>query len=294
MNLPTHIKQFFADRKINEQTLKEFNVGWTGTHIRYPVTNFSIFRRDPATSTGMKYLYQKGSKATLYGADKIKNEKVVWITEGMNDCLACWSAGIPAVSSTGGAMTFKLEWLEYLNGKEVIICLDSDEAGGKGMAKIYNVIPTAGLIFLPDGYKDICDLTSAGKELALLKPVYFNSLKEILEDQMAREARFQTAFFHRAYIKTHSEPVHTKHEHRPVVGDKLTRAKAFPIDSMLKFNHSGSTTCLWHSESEPSLHLYKDQNKCWCFGGCGRGYDAIDVYQKLHNCSFIEAVEALQ
>jgi hypothetical protein len=129
-----------------------------------------------------------------------------------------------------------------------------------------------------------------------VKPEDVMTTTKKLEDQAKRASVWQSTYFHDAYARRQEDyrKVAPTRERDPAIKDKLTRAKAFPIDSMLKFNHSGSTTCLWHSESEPSLHLYKDQNKCWCFGGCGRGYDAIDVYQKLHNCSFIEAVEALQ
>jgi len=73
----------------------------------------------------------------------------------------------------------------------------------------------------------------------------------------------------------------------------LKKAKAYPIENLIQFNHSGFAKCLWHSEKTPSLKLYKNRNKCHCFAGCG-DFDSIDVYMKLNNCSINEAINNLK
>jgi len=50
--------------------------------------------------------------------------------------------------------------------------------------------------------------------------------------------------------------------------------------------------CPLHREKTPSFVWYKDQNSWWCYGGCGGG-DNIDLYMKLNNVSFKEAIEKL-
>ena len=88
-----------------------------------------------------KYIYDKGSKISLYGWWKAKTEKSILITEGEMDSLVAWSANIPAVSSTGGASSFQSEWAELFKDKDVTICFDNDSAGGVGMVKTLKIIP---------------------------------------------------------------------------------------------------------------------------------------------------------
>lgn len=77
-------------------------------------------------------------------------------------------------------------------------------------------------------------------------------------------------------------------------GTKLNieKATAYPIEQLLEFNHSGFAKCLWHEEKSGSLHHDRKRNKVHCFAGCG-DYDSIDVYQKINNVSFNEAVRQL-
>jgi len=44
--------------------------------------------------------------------------------------------------------------------------------------------------------------------------------------------------------------------------------------------------CEWHgSDSSPSLKLYTDQHKWWCYG-CGNGGTAIDMVMQAMSCDF--------
>jgi len=306
MKLNIVYKDWLNSRKISDKIIEDFNLHSDGDRLVIPITNqhgvflFNKYRRSPLDEKSPKYTYDKGGKLALLGFHECLDKKTVLWLEGELDALVAWSLNIPAVSGTGGALSVSQDWKQFFAEREVVICFDNDNAGGEGMVKALELAPHAKLMFLPDrpGIKDISDYVQNGGDLhALIKTArHFSSIEEILEDQAKRASVWQSTYFHDAYARRQEDyrKVAPTRERDPAIKDKLTRAKAFPIDSMLKFNHSGSTTCLWHSESEPSLHLYKDQNKCWCFGGCGRGYDAIDVYQKLHNCSFIEAVEALQ
>lgn len=47
--------------------------------------------------------------------------------------------------------------------------------------------------------------------------------------------------------------------------------------------------CDWHgSDSTPSLKLYTDQHKWWCYG-CGNGGTAIDLVMAALHCDFMTA-----
>jgi DNA primase len=306
------IKEWLLKRKISASVLQTFEVG-EGQHdtmgecVVIPVKNeggvfsFNKYRRHPLKETGVKYLYDTGGHVTLYGAWRLspdKGETVIW-TEGELDTLVCWSHNIAAVSSTGGSKSVRMDWAELLKDKEVIICFDNDEAGGTGIVKALEVCPSAKVMFLPDrpGIKDITDYVTSGGDLRELidTAIKFDKVEDVVEDRAKRVALWQSTFFHDAYLKTVEEKAR-RAVPRPMgarYGDKLERAKQFPIDNMIEFRQH-KAQCPWHMDVEKDdLHYYNKTNTVYCFA-CGKRGDAVDIYRILHNCSFKEAVEALQ
>jgi hypothetical protein len=82
-----------------------------------------------------------------------------------------------------------------------------------------------------------------------------------------------------------------------VTSDLIQAAKEAPIESLFsqKFKKSGNKLqglCPFMTEKTPSFFIYKNTNRCWCFG-CQQGGNTIDTYIKLHECTFNEAVLAL-
>ena len=301
MTLPNHVQQFFNDRKISDRILEEFSIGWDGSRIVYPIFDstgnqlFCCFRRDPKSEVGPKYYYEKGSHVSLYGIHRIQSEKSVLIVEGLNDFLVAWSAGIPSVTSTGGALSFQKEWKDIFTNKDVTVCLDGDLAGAKGMVKILSIIPHACVIFMPEGVKDISDLATDGGDLYDLMATrkHFNNLEEVLADKAERIASYESVLFHEAWEEAHKEPI--QHPRKVIESnDEIVRAKAYPLQNLLKFNSQGFALCPTHNEKTGSLKYYADKNRCYCFGGCGKSFDSIDIYKIINNCSFKEAVKALQ
>ncbi len=51
--------------------------------------------------------------------------------------------------------------------------------------------------------------------------------------------------------------------------------------------------CPMHNEKTPSFTWYKKDYKFYCFGACGKGGDIIDLVQKMHSVSFLEACKEL-
>lgn len=50
--------------------------------------------------------------------------------------------------------------------------------------------------------------------------------------------------------------------------------------------------CFLHEDRDPSLVVWPDRGRWWCFS-CGHGGDAIAAYMKLENVAFVPAVLAL-
>lgn len=73
----------------------------------------------------------------------------------------------------------------------------------------------------------------------------------------------------------------------------IERAKEVPIETLLEINRTGFAHCPFHTEKTPSLKVYKNQNRWYCFGACGQGGDVIDMFMKINNCDFKTAVKKL-
>lgn len=308
MQLNNVFKDWLSRRKITDEIIRVFGIHESvhptlGLAITIPISDkdghflFNKYRRNPLEDIKPKYVYDKGSSVNLFAAFRIKDADTVLITEGEMDCLVAWSCNIPAVSSTGGALTFRPEWAEYLEGKNVIICFDNDPAGGEGMAKALAILPKAKLLFLPDrpGIKDISDYVSNGGDLNALitTAVALPSVEDVIAHRADRISVWQSTYFHDAYMREYERrmaPVYKPFTYRE--SDKLLRAKEFPIDQLLKFKQN-KICCLFHTEKTESLHYYPKTNTCYCFGSCGKRFDSIDIYQKLSGCSFKEAVNKL-
>lgn len=300
-------EDWLKTNKISEQVQSDFGIHFTNeivipVHDADGVFLFNKYRRSPTSDIGPKYRYDKGGKVELYGYHKAKEHNTILITEGEKDCLVAWSHNIPAVTSTGGAQSFQKEWEDLFMpqedgecAKDIIICYDNDQAGADGMVKTLEILPWAKVLFLPDipNVKDISDYVNAGGNLhELLKTAKeFQNIQDVRGDQLERIALFKTTLFHDAYIKTHTK-INTYTERKAFKSDEVTYAKAYPIPNLLKFT-ADKACCPFHNEKTPSLHYYKNDNRCYCFGGCGRAYDVIDIYRKLTGATFKKAVDDL-
>jgi len=298
MQLNSVLRDWLHRRHITDAVIEKFGI--SGEHrIVIPVsTLFNKYRRHPLSDDGPKYSYDTGSKIALYGFDQLVAEPFtrVLVTEGEMDCLVAWSNNIPAVSSTGGALSFQKEWAVLFKNVETIVCFDNDPAGGEGMAKTLDMVPHAKMMFLPDraGVSDISDYVQNGGDLhELIKTARsFGSLSDVYAHRSERQSTWQSTYFHDAYIKKHQEverPV--KMKKKSLGGDVILQAKEVPISDLIDFTHK-KACCLWHSEKTPSMAYYPDTNSVYCFG-CGRSGDSIDVVREQKSMSFTDAVNYL-
>ena len=300
MQIHKVFQDWLNTNKITTQVQEDFNISFT-EDIVFPVHDlngdfsFNKYRRNPLDDTKPKYWYDKGGKVTLYGWHKAKDSKTILICEGEKDCLVAWSHNIPAVTSTGGALSFQEDWAELFRDKEVIICFDNDEAGANGTIKVLKYVPQAKVLFIPDraNMKDISDYVVNGGDLhSLIKTAKrLNTLEAVSDDKSRRLALYQSIYFHNAFIKEHTKVNLEISKVKTFSDDKVTNAKAYPMTKIMKFE-SNKARCPYHKEKSGSFTYFPKDNRCYCFG-CGKSADAIDLYMKLHDCSFVEAVKQL-
>jgi CHC2-type zinc finger protein/Toprim domain-containing protein len=273
--LPERIRTYLNGRGLHDTILEHNKITWDGERIVIPIFNadgiwlFNKYRRDPAVSEGPKYTYDAGSHSSLYGIDKLPGAAQVIICEGEFDALILEANGFVGVTSTGGAGTFKQEWLDLMTGKELFMCFDNDEAGRKGMVKLTkmnSLIKCIPLVRDLGEHGDITDFFTHGgtkKDFEILMKV-------------ARP------------LELPPEPQPTRRKgNNGVPSHKLEQAKEVDLDKLLKFNRGGFAACPFHNEKTASLHWIKKSNKWYCFG-CGEKGDGIDLAMKLQGFSKIQ------
>jgi len=143
-------KYFTEERGYSVETVKQFKLGWGSQRILIPIFdekgNCVNYKQKPDPtrpnhSKGMFSIPGRG-RMRLFNSVVLLEEKKpseVIICEGEWDCMKLTQEGYVAVSSTGGAGTFKPEWIPLFEGVgKIYICQDIDEnqAGQKGAKKI--------------------------------------------------------------------------------------------------------------------------------------------------------------
>ena len=172
--LPERIRAYLNQRCIPDEIIDKFKLGLNGSAITIPIYDkqgdflFFKYRKDPEDkSDKAKYWYDPETSAELYGWENVEEHFVI-LCEGELDRLVLESKGIPAITSTGGAVTFKEEWVTNL--KEIpnlYICYDRDDAGFTNAKKILEKLPHSryiSLSSLPKDKKDITDFFAAGNQ----------------------------------------------------------------------------------------------------------------------------------
>lgn len=131
---------------------KAAGLGWDGTRWLIPIRNdkgtvqdVRCWRYPKADGTKRPIQATAGCKVMLWGIEELANPRKkdwpVWICEGEWDGMALRmlfrKVGYKAiVVAVPGANTFKSEWVNWFNGRRVVLAFDNDAAGDKGMAKV--------------------------------------------------------------------------------------------------------------------------------------------------------------
>lgn len=178
--LPDHIRKYLNDRGIPDELISAQKLGWGEFYGRYWITipirdkdgSWSLLklRRDPDDSgtTPKMMVFPQKAQHTIYGWEEMNAEaRDIVICEGEFDRLVLKAKAIPAVTSSGGAGTFKAEWIsEFGKLDKIYICYDTDDAGEKGANALAEQLlnldnPRVFKVSLPqtmpDGCKDITD-----------------------------------------------------------------------------------------------------------------------------------------
>lgn len=157
---------YMFQRKLTKEIIDKFDIGYDKETncITFPVKNENgnclfIARRSVIT----KYFsYPKNVEKPVYGLYELpKNINEVIICESMINALTCYVYGRPALALNGTGTPYQYEQLKKLNCRKLILALDPDEAGYKGIIKLKKALNQYKIITelkIPVG-KDINDLS---------------------------------------------------------------------------------------------------------------------------------------
>lgn len=307
------------ERHISLEVARTAGINFSSNRIEIPIRlpggvhHFSKYRRSPMHDFGPKYFYASGATADIFGREiisAIADLSTVIITEGELDALAMRTLGYLAVSSTGGAGTWKHEWRHLFADLTPVILYDADRAGIEGALRVASMLPNAKIAWLPIEFgKDPTEVIHAGHTEELeqcIREAYsyevpstdFSdtqrlSLLKILRDKLIAEkiylnqSRDKTPFHRNFALEWTEEEITVLRDRisKPVRNpirsdDRLVRAKEYPIKDLIKLNRDGFAACVYHSEKSASMRVYKDNHAfSYC---CNRRSDAIDIYCVLN------------
>jgi DNA primase len=288
------IRAYLNARGIPDKLITRHLLGWTGLRISIPIQNrdgeiaFFKLARDPEDGPDVPKMYvMPRSSGELYGWEAVlaKPERII-ICEGEFDRLVLEAQGFHAVTSTGGAGSFRAEWAKDFHPiPEVYICFDRDEAGRRGAERVARLIPQARIVELPEEVGDGGDVTDFFVRLGRSRDE-FGSLLEAARPAPLAVPKSPPAF-----------PSGTP----PEVAERISRIKeAIPIEDFIaqyvELRRSGRTSvgrCSFHHDRDPSLVVFPETRSFHCFG-CGAGGDVISFLRFRTNASFFEALESLE
>jgi len=294
--LPERIRAYLHARGIADEVINRRFLGWNGTRITIPIFNrngrcaFFRLAKDPDDqSDSPKMLSSRGSKVDLYGWEvlRLRPQRVI-ICEGELDRLVLEANGFDAVTSTGGAGTFKKEWSDaFADIPEVYLCFDRDEAGRKGALRVARMIPHAKVVELPPEVGDGGDVTDFFMGIGKARGDFENLLSA------AQAAPSQTSPLPRA--------AHVDNGIDAASREKIEHIKReVPIESVIgayvELRPSGSTLvglCPFHEDHRTSFTVYPEDGHFHCFG-CGAHGDAITFLQEVEHLSFRQALDVLE
>ena len=293
--LPERIREYLHSRGIPDEIVNRQFLGWNGSRITIPVFNrrgvcesFRLAKDPDDKSDSPKMLSLRGTHVELYGWEvlRLRPQRVI-ICEGEFDRLVLEANGFEAVTSTGGAGTFKPEWIDaFAEIPEVYVCCDRDYAGRQGALRVAGMIAHAKIVELPDEAGRGGDVTD-----------FFVRLGKTSGDFESLLSQGQPAPPEKPVETT----VASNFRIDPVLRERIEKIKReiaveSVIDKYLELKPSGSALvglCPFHDDHYPSFAVYSGKGNFHCFG-CGAHGDVLNFLQRVEHLSFRQALGKLE
>src|SRR5437660_223371 len=295
-NLPLRIRDYLREaRGISEAVIDRFVLGWNGSRITIPIFDrdggFAFFKlaKDPEDKTDTpKTLATPGAHAELYGWERMlpKPNEII-ICEGEFDRLVLESRGFAAVTSTGGAATFRPEWAEaFREIPTIYMCFDNDAAGRAGAQRVTRLIPHARIVQLPTEVGEGGDVTDFFVRVGR-SPKEFVRLLEAAQP-LSEEKRVEIAARKPVPRRTADDSEVERLKSGIAIEDVISRYVTLRVSGQ-----NYKARCPFHEDRNPSFVVYRQTRTFYCFGCRGHG-DVLSFLMRAEQLSFREALKVLR
>jgi len=296
-NLPQRIRDYLRQaRGLSDAIIEQHLLGWNGSRITIPIFDrdgqlaFFNLAKDPEDkSDSPKMLATPGARAELYNWQTVlaKPEQVI-ICEGEFDRLVLESRGFAAVTSTGGAATFRPEWADALREiPSIYMCFDNDAAGRAGAERVARLIPHARIVRLPEEVGHGGDVTDFFVRMGRSREEFLRLLEAA--QPLPKEKCSTVPALKRA-------PVWAANRGEEV--DRLKSGVAIEefIGRYIELYTSGQNykaRCPFHEDRNPSFVVYPKTQSFHCYG-CRAHGDVLSFLMRKESLTFPEALNVLR
>lgn len=186
-------------RGFTRETIVSWQIGYDGQRYTLPVRNANEeiinvrkYKLNAGAAADKMINIPGHGSAAIFGLSILRKSETIVLTEGETDCILLNQIGIPAVTHTAGAATFRPQWGPLFAEKDVYICYDNDKAGKDGARKAKKILDmyatSVTIIEIPLDFKgaDVTDYIHKEGYTA-------NDFLQLMEDASGRE----TAELHR-------------------------------------------------------------------------------------------------
>jgi DNA primase len=296
-DLPQRIRDYLRQQRgISDAVIDLRLLGWNGSRITIPIVDqggsFAFFKlaKDPEDNTDSpKMLTSPGGHAELYGWERIlANSERIIICEGEFDRLVLESRGLAAVTSTGGAGTFRPEWAEaFREIPHVYVCFDNDDAGRAGAERVARLIPNTKIVRLPEEVGEGGDATDYFVRLGKSREE-FEQLLEAAQSLPGSEQETPLSSEPYRVVSAMDEEVDTL---KSSVDIEELIARYVPLRRTAQKYSIGR--CPFHEDRNPSFVVYPQTQTFHCFG-CREHGDVISFLMRIERLTFPEALRVLR
>jgi len=211
------------------------------------------------------------------------------VCEGEFDRLVLEAHGIAAVTSTGGAASFRREWADELTTiPELYLCFDHDVAGHRGALRVGQLLSHAKMVELPDEVGPGGDVTDFFVRLGRTQ----DDFQQILD--AAVSIPVPPATLPVAPLEGWSWPFNEL-SHR-IADIKAAVTIVDVVSHYVPLKSSGDAWrghCPFHDDHHPSLMVYPATGTFHCFG-CPRHGDVITFLMCVERLPFRRALDQLE
>jgi DNA primase len=294
-NLPQRLRDYLREnRGISDAIIDRFLLGWNGSRITIPIFErhgrFAFFKlaKDPDDkSDSPKMLATPGAHAELYGWERVlaKPEQIV-ICEGEFDRLVLESRGFAAITSTGGAATFRAEWAEaFREIPDVFICFDNDAAGLAGAERVARLIPHARIVRLPEDVGIGGDVTDFFVRLARSREDFLRLLEAA--QPLPEEKRTAIRAWKRESGRLGEDNEVDRLKSGIAIEDVISRYVTLRVSGQHYI-----ARCPFHEDRNPSFVVYPQTRSFYCYG-CREHGDVLSFLMRKESLTFPEALKVL-